>query len=246
MTRMGATRDQRVTLALKYKYLDGLTPAEIQERFEREGVGDYAISTIRDYTNEKPKEEVLEQISKEQANVREQIVDRQERLYQRAREAEFEATTDEPIQAVTPVTQTNDREAQIEVNQWEFIGPGDDDWPEWADPEVDSPVRILAHKKAIKPGERYVVSDMANNPVYKTRFAGMERDVPDLIGQRFAREEQREHLQVKGEALGVFNDAEDRQADALEEIADGMDFTLSIEDKQALDEANDVEPETMK
>lgn len=70
MSPKGATRDQRVTLALKYHYLDGLNAGEIKERFKQEGVGEYARSTIRGYLNDSPKEEVIEQIDKEQANVR--------------------------------------------------------------------------------------------------------------------------------------------------------------------------------
>lgn len=245
MPPQGATRDQRVTLALKYHYLDGLDAGQIRDRFEQEGVGDYARSTIRGYLNDSPKEAVLEQIENEQAHTREQIADRQERLYKRARQSEFEATEDEPITAVVPVTATNDNEAQIEVHDWKFVDVEAPDRPDWAE-EHDTIVRIRTHKKRIKPGERYVVSDMAGDPVYKTRMVGLKRDQPDLIGQRFARQEQREHLEAKGEVLGLYNDAEDRQADALEELAEGVDLTLSMEDKQALDEANDVEPDTMK
>lgn len=88
----GATRDHRVTLALKYHYLDGLNAGGIKERFEQEGAGEYARSMILDYLNDSPKEQVIEQIDKEQAHVREQIADRQEQLWAQARDAEFNAT----------------------------------------------------------------------------------------------------------------------------------------------------------
>lgn len=240
-----STRDRRVTLALKWHHLDNLDTDEIQDRFEREGIGSYARSTIRDYLNEEPKEEILKAISIDQAEARTRIADRYERLYKRARESEIEATTDEKIMAVVPVTSTNDGDKQIEVNDWEFIEPDDPDWPAWAE-ERDTIVRILPHKRPIAPGERYVVSDMAGDPIYKQRMVGVRRDQPDLIGRRFAREEQREHLEAEAKVLGLGStEAEDRQADALEEIADGLDLTLTTEEQEILDEVNDVEPATM-
>jgi len=240
-----AKRDRRVELALKWYHLDNLDVQEIQERFEELGHGSFTRSTIYDYLNEAPKEEIIEQIEVSQAEARVRIVDRYERLYKRARESEFASTTDEKILAVVPVTSTNDLDKQVEVNNWEFITPGETGWPDWAE-ERDTIVRILPEKRWVDPGERYVVSDMANNPVYKQRMVGVRRNQPDLIGQRFAREEQREHLEAEVTVLGLGStDAEDRQADALEEIADGLDLTLTTEEQRILDEVNDVEPETM-
>jgi len=240
-----STRDRRVTLALKWHHLDNLDVEQIQDRFEREGIGSYTRSTIRDYLAEKPKEKVLEALSVDQAEARAKIADRYEQLYKRARESEFEATTDEKILAVVPATTTNDRDKHIEVNDWEFVDLDDPDWPDWAE-ERDTVVRILPDKRQIGPGERYVMSDMADNPVYTQRMVGVRRDQPDLIGQRFAREEQREHLDSEANVLGLGStEAESRQAEALEEIADGLDLTLTAEEQEILDEVNDVDPDTM-
>ena len=80
-------REQRVTLALKWHYLDHLNPDEIQERFEETGHGSFAKSTIRQYLNEEPADEVVEMIEQEHANTRLQIAEREERMFQRARRA---------------------------------------------------------------------------------------------------------------------------------------------------------------
>lgn len=114
MPPKGATRDQRVTLALKYHYLDGLNAGEIKDRFEQEGVGEYARSTVLDYLNDSPKEQVIEQIEKEQAHVREQIAGRQECLYKRARETD--ATKDEPIERVRPKVNRVPHKGQNSIN----------------------------------------------------------------------------------------------------------------------------------
>jgi hypothetical protein len=67
-------RDRRVNLALKWHYLDNLSPEEIRDRFEREGITELTTSTIRDYLNEQPKGAFKQ-------------------LYQLAYEAEIEAST---------------------------------------------------------------------------------------------------------------------------------------------------------
>lgn len=199
-------RDRRVTLALKWHYLDNLDVDDIQERFEQEGIGSYARSTIRDYLNEKPKEEVLEAIEQRHADVRLQIAEREEQLYQRAREAESQSVEDQPIIRVVPKTDTvdTDREGPMLWPAWEIVEPADEDWPEWAD-ERDVIIRFTDEKQELYAGERYPLRELDGSPKYTKEFDGLERDQPDLKGQAMARQEQSSHLQAKGDALGVYS-----------------------------------------
>lgn len=203
---MKGTRERRVTLALKWHYLDHLETSEIQERFAEEGYGELALSTIRGYLNEAPREEVLEQIRDKHVETREQILERQEELYQRARADERRATKDEPIQAVVPVTDTvTKRDAPLEMPAWEFVDEGDEDWPEWA-AEHDTIIRFVdGTTRLLEAGEEYPVRRLDDSPQYRTTMVGVERDVPDLQGRAMARREQQSHLQAKGEAAGVYS-----------------------------------------
>lgn len=204
---MTSPRDRRVTLALKWRYLDNLDVGEIQERFESEGYGSYAKSTIRDYLNEKPKEEILEQIEAEQSNVRLQIAEREERMYQRARDAESESVRDEPIKRVVPQTKyCKKKQGAFEMPAWEFVEHGDDDWPDWAE-ACDVIVRFLEDEtRLVEPGDEYPLQSFDGSPKYTTEFVGLERDQPDLQGQSMARREQSQHLQAKGDVLGVYQE----------------------------------------
>jgi hypothetical protein len=202
-----STKQRRVTLALKWHHLDNLGVGEIKDRFEDEGIGSYARSTIRGYLNEEPAEEVLEQIEQEHANTRLQIAEREEELYQRARKAESKALEDEPIVRVVPKTDTvsTDRESPLTWPAWEIVEPGDEDWPEWAT-ERDVIIRFLDRETSVMPGESYPLRAVDGSPRYTKEFDGLERDRPDLKGQAMARQEQSKHLQAKGEALGVYKD----------------------------------------
>ncbi|WP_135807348.1 hypothetical protein [Halorussus marinus] len=210
-----STRERRVTLALKWHYLDNLSVEEIQDRFEDEGVGSYAKSTIRGYLNEEPKEEVIEQIEQKHADVRLQIAEREERLYQRARNAESQAVEDQPIVRVVPKTETvsNDRETPMSWPAWEIVEPGDDDWPEWAT-ERDVIIRFVDNEQTrVLPGEEYPLRAIDGSPKYTKELAGLERDQPDLKGQAMARQEQSSHLEAKGEALGIYSTDINMQVD---------------------------------
>ena len=201
-------RDRRVTLALKWHYLDNLDVGEIQERFEETGHGSFARSTIRKYLNEDPAEEVLEQIERENANVRLQIAEREERMWKRARSAEEQSTEDEPIKRVVPKTKTvpADRESSMQWPAWELVEPGDDDRPEWAE-EHDVIIRFDDDRREqLFPGERYPLRSIDGSPSYTTEMIGLERDVPDLKAQSSARMEQSQHLQNKGKVLGAYVD----------------------------------------
>jgi len=201
-----STRERRVTLALKWHYLDNLSVEEIQDRFEDEGIGSYAKSTIRDYLNEEPKEEVIEQIEQQHANVRLQIAEREERMYQRAREAEAQSVEDQPIVRVVPKTETvaTDRETPLVWTDWEIVEPGDEDWPEWAT-ERDIIIRFTDGETEVWAGEEYPLRAVDGSPKYTKEFDGLERDQPDLKGQAMARQEQSSHLQAKGDVLGVYS-----------------------------------------
>lgn len=223
-----STRQYRVSLALKWHHLDNLSVGEIQERFEQQGIGSYTRSTVRDYLNEKPKEEVIEAIEQRHADVRLQIAEREERMFQRAREAEAEATEDEPIVRVIPKTDrvSDDRESPMQWPAWEIVEPGDDDWPEWAT-ERDVIIRFTDGRTSLMPGEEYPLRAIDGSPKYTKEFDGLRRDQADLKGQAMARKEQSDHLEAKGEALGVYT------TDINMNVDGELDTTVSLDEEAA-------------
>jgi len=223
-----STRERRVTLALKWKHLDNLDIEEIQDRFEETGHGSFTRSTIRNYLNEEPADAVLEQIEEEHANVRLQIAEREERMYQRAREAETTATKDEPIKRVVPKTRVCKSErGRFTMDCWEFLDPDDEDWPEWAE-EGDVIIRFLDDgQEVIEPGDEYPVQAFDGSPKYTTEFAGMKRDVDDPKQQAMARKEQSSHLQAKGDVLGVY------QTDINMTVDGGVDHSVELDSETA-------------
>jgi NAD-dependent DNA ligase len=222
------TRQRRVTLALKWHHLDNLSVEEIQERFEQEGIGSYVQSTIRDYLNDDPAEEVIEQIEQEHANVRLQIAEREERMFQRARDAEADATEDEPIVRVVPKTDTvdTDREGPMQWPAWEIVEPGDPDRPEWAD-ERDVIIRFTNETRELYAGERYPLRELDGSPKYTKEFDGLRREQDDLKGQAMARSEQSKHLEAKGEALGVYSTDINMQVDG------DVDHSVELDEETA-------------
>ena len=224
-----STRERRVTLALKWHHLDNLDVEQVRDRFEEEGIGSYAKSTIRDYLNEEPKEAVIEQIEAEHANVRLQIAEREERMYKRARESEAKATDDEPIRRTVPKTDTvpADRESPMSWPAWELVEHGDPERPEWAE-ERDIVIRFDGEKRTqVRPGERYPIQAIDGSPTYTTEMVGLERDVDDLKQQAMARQEQSQHLQAKGDVLGVYS------TDVNLNVDGEMETTLSLDETAA-------------
>ena len=223
-----STRDRRVHLALKWHYLDNLDVEEIQDRFETEGIGSYARSTIRDYLNEEPKDAVIEQIEQEHADVRLQIAEREERMYQRAREAESEATQDEPIKRVVPQTTrvSTDRETSIQVPDWEVLDEDDPDRPDWATPR-DVIIEFPGGRRRVMPGEEYPVQAVDGSPKYTTEMVGLRREQPDLKQQAMARQEQSSHLEAKGDVLGVYS------TDINMNVDGELDTTVSLDEETA-------------
>lgn len=208
-----ATYERRVTLALKWHHLDNLSPEEIRERFVDEGIGEYALSTIRGYLNSEPADEVIEQIEQEHANVRLQSAERYERLYQRARDAEAEAARDEWVEAVVPkMDRVAEHEAPLRVADWERVPPGDDDRPEWAD-ERDTVVVFVGDDRLLDAGQEYpagarrggLPARPGTQPEYRTARVGLERDVDDPKGQAMARKEQASYQREKADVLGVYS-----------------------------------------
>jgi hypothetical protein len=222
-----STRDRRVTLALKWHYLDGLEPAEVRDRMEAEGYGDYTVSTIRDYLNEEPKEAVIEQIEQEHADVRLQIAEREERMYKRAREAELEATQDEPIKRVVPKTGqvSTERDRPMRWPEWELV---DDpaDRPDWAEPR-DVIIRFCDPETEVHPGEEYPLRAIDGSPTYTTEMIGLERDQPDHKQRAMARQEQSSHLQAKGDVLGVYS------TDINLDVQGELNTTVSLDEETA-------------
>lgn len=227
------SRDQRVTCALKWHYLDNLDPAGIQERFEDHGV-ELTQSTIRDYLSEAPKEEIVEQIEQEHANTRLQIAEHEQRLFESAREAESEATRDEWVEAAEPKMQiVSGKEEPIEVSNWERLEPGDDRRPAWAT-DRDTVVMFVEGSRELYAGAEYPAgarragapARAGTFPEFTTRRVGLERDVPDQQAAAMARQEQSQHLKMKGEVLGVYS--MDINLDA--------DVDATVDQTQSLDE----------
>lgn len=201
-----STRDRRVTLALKYHHLDNLSAQQIRDKFEREGVGDYAVSTIRSYLASDLGDEVVEQIEREQADVRTQIADRYERLYQKARNDAAAATTDETITAVVPQTTTHEGDDGITVHHWEQVDSDDEDWPVWAD-DHDLVIRFTDGKVGVEPGDTYPVgARRGTTPEYRRAVIGVQRDQPDLSGRTTLRREAAQHLEKKARVLGAWEE----------------------------------------
>ncbi|WP_205254298.1 hypothetical protein [Halorubellus sp. JP-L1] len=223
-----STRDRRVTLALKWHYLDNLDVSDIQERFEAEGIGSYAASTIRGYLNEEPKEAVIEQIEKENADVRLQVAEREERMYQRARDAETQATEDEPIKRVVPQTQQVplDADGPVKAPGWERVDPEDEDYLEWAEPR-DVIIRFTDERRQVHPGESMPVKAIDGSPKYTSEFCGVRRDQPDLKGQAMARQEQSSHLEAKADVLGVY------QTDINMQVDGDVDHSVELPEETA-------------
>lgn len=230
-----STKQRRVTLALKWHHLDNLDVEAIQERFEQEGVGSFAKSTIRGYLNEEPKEEVLEQIEKQHADVRLQSAERYEQLYQRAREAELEATEDEPIKAAVPrMDRVTQQEEPLRVADWERVPPGDDRRPDWAD-DRDTILVFVDDVRHLGAGEEYPVGARrgglparpGTQPEYRQAVVGVERDVDNAKGQAMARQEQAKYQREKGDVLGVYS------TDINMNVDGEMDTTVSLDEATA-------------
>ena len=210
---MTSARDRRVTLALKWHYLDQLDPEQIRDRMDREGIADLTTSTIRDYLNEKPAEEVIEQIEDEQANIRLQSAERFERLYQRAREAEQTATREERITAMIPkMNRVPQNEEPLRVADWERVPPGDDRRPPWAD-ERDTVIVFVDNGRFLDAGEEYPVGARragqparpGTQPEYRKATVGIERDAENPEAKAMARSEQAKFQQEKADVLGVYS-----------------------------------------
>lgn len=212
--------ERRVTLALKWFYLDNLDEQEIQERFESEGYGSFTLRTIRGYLKSKPSEEVREAIEEEHANTRLQVADRQEKLYKRAREAEMEATKDEPVKGMVPQTDKVDgrlADPKRIPYGWEEVQPGEevpDSAPIGADPERDTIIRILDDEVThVEPGRRYPIRNYLGEPEYTVQAVGVRRDIPDSKSRSFLRQEQQSHLEAKGQAMGIYEETINLQGD---------------------------------
>lgn len=225
--QLKGSREWRVTLATKWAYLDHLEAPEIVDRFEETHGIDISVHTVRDYLDEKEAQQVRDQIKDEHANVRLQIADREERLYQRARTAETQALEDQPIVRVVPKTGTvpTDRESTMTWPAWEIVQPGDEDYPEWA-AERDIVIRFLGENVELRPGETYPLQAVDGSPRYTKEFDGMERDQPDLKGRAMARQEQSQHLEAKGEVLGVYEETINIDADVEQSLDDESESAL--------------------
>lgn len=208
--------ERRVTLALKWHHLDNLTPPEIQEKFREEMGVDLTARTIRGYLNSEPAEEVLDQIRGKHAEVRLQILEREEQAYQRARRSEENSTRDEPIIAMRPRTDKVDGRLKNPKRipyDWERVDPDDPDWPDWADPELDTIIRFIEGSRMIEPGKEYPYRNYLGEPEYEKTVVGLQREQPDRTSRSFLRQEQTTHLKSKGEAAGIYEETINLQGD---------------------------------
>ncbi|AKU09903.1 hypothetical protein [Haloferax gibbonsii] len=198
-------RERRVKLALKWHYLENLDVSEIRDRFEEQGIGDYTNSTIRDYLDEMPEEEILRQIEEKHTNIQLQSAERYERLYQAARRDLKElAVEDKPIRRVIPKMEyvDTDRETPMPYPAWEFVEPGDDDRPEWAT-KRDVIVRFLNDEQTqVMPGNPFPVRSIDGSATYTTDVVGLRRDQPDLQKRQLVRREMADYQDQKNEVLG--------------------------------------------
>lgn len=206
------TREQRVTCALKWHYLDNLTPEEVRDRFEDHGV-ELTTSTIRDYLSESPKEEIVEQLENEHANTRLQIAEHEQQMAERALEAEARATRDEWVKALEPkMSVVRKEEEPLTVSEWERVPPGDDRRPEWAE-ERDTIVIFTEGDRVLQAGHEYPqgahraggAARAGTFPEFRKARVGIERDVVDEKGAAMARQEASQHLKAKGEVLGTYS-----------------------------------------
>lgn len=230
-----STRDRRVTLALKWHHLDNLDVEQIQDRFEEQGIGSFARSTIRKYLNEAPKEEVLEAIEAEHADVRLQSAERYEQLYQRARDAERKATQDEKITAAAPKTSIVRAEQEpLEVSAWEQVPPGDDRRPAWAT-ERDTIIMFTEGTLELRAGQEYPVGARRGGaparagtfPQFYQAVVGIERDEPEPKGRAMARQEQAKYQREKADVLGIYS------TDINMNVDGEMDTTVSLDEATA-------------
>lgn len=211
--------ERRKTLALKWYHLDHLTIPEVQERLYEEGYvshhGDdpyFTERTIKGWINSKESEEVLQAVRERHADAREQIAERHEQLYERARSAEFQATEDDWVVGLVPVEDQVDgrRSSPKDIPySWEVVEPGEplpDSAPVGADPDMDTIIRITDGWESVEPGGTYPKRDWKGDPVYTKEIVGIARDEADLTQRSFLRQEQSSHLRQKGEALGVYEE----------------------------------------
>ena len=204
---MSFSYERRAHIARKLHYLDGMTAEAIAEHFERENIADVKPNTIQKYFKQAPAEETIEKVRESHADDDLQIAERQEQLFQRAREAEMNADKEVPIQRVFPESENvpADRKNPMRWPEWEFIEPDDADWPEWATPDRDVLIRFTDETTSIFPGERYPVRGIDGEPKYTTEFVGLE-EVRNEKARAFRRQEQADHLEKKGEILGFHDD----------------------------------------
>lgn len=234
-------REHRVAVALKCYYLDNMEVPEIRDHLDEKGLGDYTESTIRDYLNEKPKEEVVEQLEQKHANVRLQSAERFEELRQRAREAEKRATRDEAVTATVPkMSVVSAKEAPLRVSRWERVPPGDDRRPGWAS-ERDSVVIFTEGARSLEPGTEYPVGARRGGaparagtfPEYRSATVGIERGEPDPKGRAMARKEQARYQEQKADVLGVYETDINMSVDGELETTVELDETAAAAIREA-------------
>lgn len=205
VSRTQSAYELRVHRAVKWNILDQMEVDEIQQKFRDEYDIDLTEDTIRGYLNSTPAEEVIETVRKRNAHTREQVMDREEGAYWRAREDEKRATEAVAVKAARPWAEENDTGAAKDVLDWEVIDHDDPEAPDWAT-EDDIVITFLDETTTVAPGEQYYQPDPAGNPQYKIVPVGIERDIPDLSARKSLRQEQRQHLEAKGDAAAIYEE----------------------------------------
>lgn len=218
-----AAKERRVTLALKWRYLDGDSVDEIRQRFIDNGYGEYTYETVSRYLNEAPSEEVRKQIEEEHADVRLRVIDRHERKHDRALEAERSVTKREEVIALRPESARHAGDTPINVPDWVVLD--ESEHPSDATSH-DKRIRFTDETRAVQPGEQYYVQDPDGEPIYEEYVAAVV-EVPDDKQQSFLRREQSHHLEQQGEAAGVYEE------DINVNMSGGVDHSVELDAETA-------------
>lgn len=216
-------RDRRVTLALKWHYIDDCSPEEIQQRFVDNGYDEYTISTIRNYLNDEESEEVLEQITAERAKVRARAIERHERKHKRARQAEEDSYERDEVVGMVPVTRVHTGDEPIQYPAWEPLPEAE--YPPEATPH-DKRIRFTGDTRTVEPGTEIPERHPDGAPKYEADVVAVRR-IEDSTERSFLRREQSHHLEQQGEAGNIYEDNVNLDIDG------DLDATVELDEETA-------------
>lgn len=218
-----ASREHRVTLALKWSLLDDLGVSEIREKFVENGYGEYAESTIRDYLADEEKDEVLEQITAKRAKVRARAIERHERKHKRARQAEEDSYERDEVVGMVPQTRVHTGDEPIQYPAWEPLPEAE--YPPEATPH-DKRIRFTGDTRTVEPGTEIPERHPDGAPKYEADVVAVRR-IEDSTERSFLRREQSHHLEQQGEAGNIYEDNVNLDIDG------DLDATVELDEETA-------------